>query len=196
MQQSSLYSINPDIAIETVNYKIETLPSITIQTAAVAQTATIANLSRITFYDTYAQYNTKENMDQFIAEHFSMDALTSQISDPNNIFLIAYMDDLPVGYVKMREGKIPEGLGEDNAIEIERIYALKNVIGQGVGKSLMLESVATAKAKGKKAVWLGVWQQNSSALQFYKKFGFEEFGTHIFMLGEDPQTDFLMRKMI
>ena len=191
-----MYSINPDIAIETDNYKSETLPSITIQTVTVAQTATIANLSRITFYDTYAQYNTKENMDQFIAEHFSMDALTSQINDSNNIFLIAYMDDIPVGYVKMREGKIPEELGEDKAIEIERIYALKNVIGQGVGKSLMLESIVTAKTKGKKVVWLGVWQQNSSALQFYKKFGFEEFGTHVFMLGEDPQTDFLMRKAI
>ncbi|MBS1669174.1 MAG: GNAT family N-acetyltransferase [Bacteroidetes bacterium] len=182
--------------METANYKSKTLSSITIQTATVAQTADIANLSRITFYDTYAQFNTKENMDQFITEHFSIAALTSQINDHNNIFLIAYMDNQPVGYVKMREGKIPEGLGEEKAIEIERIYALKNVIGQGVGKSLMLESIATAKAKGKKMIWLGVWQQNSSALQFYKKFGFKEFGTHIFMLGEDPQTDFLMRKMI
>jgi ribosomal protein S18 acetylase RimI-like enzyme len=44
-----------------------------------------------------------------------------------------------------------------------------------------------------KYVWLGVWEQNHRALQFYKKNGFVPFDTHIFKLGNDEQTDIMMK---
>jgi len=45
-------------------------------------------------------------------------------------------------------------------------------------------------------VWLGVWEENLRAISFYKKNGFEEFDKHIFKLGDDEQTDIMMKKKL
>jgi len=45
-------------------------------------------------------------------------------------------------------------------------------------------------------VWLGVWEENPRAIKFYKKNGFVEFDKHTFVLGEDEQTDILMKKIL
>ncbi len=42
-------------------------------------------------------------------------------------------------------------------------------------------------------LWLGVWEKNEPAILFYEKQGFVPFDTHGFMLGNDLQTDILMR---
>ena len=54
----------------------------------------------------------------------------------------------------------------------------------------------SAVAKTLDTVWLGVWEHNPKAIEFYKRCGFEVFDKHIFVLGNDPQNDLLMRKQI
>ena len=44
-----------------------------------------------------------------------------------------------------------------------------------------------------KYIWLGGWEENVSAISFYKKNGFAEFDKYIFRLGDDDQTDIMMR---
>ena len=154
----------------------------------------IADMSRQTFYETFAASNTKENMEHFMNEVFTKDALVKEAGAEENIFLLAYDDDQPVGYVRMRHSKkIPE-LNNADAIEIARIYATASSIGKGVGKALMAKCIAIATEQNKDILWLGVWEKNQRAIDFYSKWGFEKFGTHIFKLGDDPQTDWLMKK--
>jgi ribosomal protein S18 acetylase RimI-like enzyme len=50
-----------------------------------------------------------------------------------------------------------------------------------------------AKQKKFTTVWLGVWEENKKAIQFYTKNGFVAFDQHIFKLGDDEQTDIMMR---
>jgi ribosomal protein S18 acetylase RimI-like enzyme len=69
-----------------------------------------------------------------------------------------------------------------------------NSIGKGIGKALMLKCIEIAREKKSDVLWLGVWENNQRAIDFYTKWGFEKFSTHIFMLGDDPQTDWLMKK--
>jgi ribosomal protein S18 acetylase RimI-like enzyme len=45
-------------------------------------------------------------------------------------------------------------------------------------------------------VWLGVWEKNLRAISFYEKNGFIAFDQHIFQLGDDRQTDIMMKKLI
>jgi ribosomal protein S18 acetylase RimI-like enzyme len=82
------------------------------------------------------------------------------------------------------------------AIEISRIYVTKQSKGRGVGKALMDKCIGTATEMNKAQIWLGVWEHNLHAINFYKKAGFEKYGEHIFMLGSDPQTDWLMKKQL
>lgn len=167
---------------------------ISIQQANPADSSLIARLSRQTFLETFAAQNTPENVEIFLSKQFSVIMLEEEVLDMTNIFFLAYKGDQPVGYAKMREGKKLEALGGVPAIEIARIYAVKEAIGTGVGKALMLQCIQTAKNLEKKILWLGVWERNFPGILFYERWGFEKFGTHIFMLGDDPQTDWLMKK--
>jgi diamine N-acetyltransferase len=156
----------------------------------------IADLSRQTFYETYVGYNTKENMDKFMNEQFTKQALMKEVEMPGNIFLLAYSDNEVKGYARMRESKTPAELGNVNTIEIARIYACTNVIGKGIGSALMQKCISVAKENGKKIIWLGVWPKNQRAVDFYIKWGFEKFAEQNFILGTDIQQDWLMKKCL
>jgi ribosomal protein S18 acetylase RimI-like enzyme len=164
--------------------------------ATAADSELIADLSRQTFYEAFQSQNTKENMDKFMAEQFSKEQLMKEVGAKDNLFLLAYFSDEPVGYARIRENNSPPELGISNALEIARIYATANSIGKGVGKALMQKCIDIATEKKAAAIWLGVWEHNRRAIDFYKHWGFEKFSTHIFMLGDDPQNDWLMKKIL
>ncbi|WP_221405412.1 N-acetyltransferase [Flexibacter flexilis] len=45
-------------------------------------------------------------------------------------------------------------------------------------------------------VWLGVWEQNAKAIRFYEKNSFVAFDKHIFILGDEAQTDIMMQLVL
>jgi len=167
---------------------------IRIQVATTADAALIADLSQQTFYETFASQNTKEDMDKFMNEQFSKEALIKEVGEPGNIFLLAYDGDEAVGYVRMREGEKRSEFENKSSIEIARIYAVQSSIGKGVGKALMKQCLITAVANQIEIIWLGVWEENNRAIRFYQQWGFEKFAEHDFILGNDRQTDWLMKK--
>jgi ribosomal protein S18 acetylase RimI-like enzyme len=169
---------------------------IIVQHASPSDAELIADLSRQTFYETYKSYNTKENMDKFMNEQFTKQALMKEVETPGNIFLLAYSNNEVKGYVRMRESKTPPELGNLNPIEIARIYASTNDIGKGVGSALMEKCIEVAKENGKQIIWLSVWPKNQRAIDFYIKWGFEKFAEQIFILGNDVQLDWLMKKLL
>lgn len=168
--------------------------TVTIRLADPSEAGLIADISRQTFYDTFAEHNTPENMEKFMNEQFTREKLMGELYDPNSIFLLAIVDEDIAGYARMREVSNPPELGDRPAIEIARIYALSKVIGRGVGRALMEHCIEVATKLQKAVIWLGVWEHNIRAIAFYEKWGFTKFGEHIFALGDDPQTDWLMKK--
>ena len=169
---------------------------ITIRFATKHDAELIADMSRQTFYDTFASQNTKEDMDKFMNEQFTREALMEEVGAENNIFLLAYDEEQPVGYARIRENNNPPSLGTSNAIEIARIYAATHAIGKGIGKMLMQKCIEIAKAGNREVVWLGVWEKNKRAIDFYIKWGFEKFADHDFVLGNDVQKDWLMKRTL
>ena len=169
---------------------------INVRHASPSDAELIADLSRQTFYETYASYNTKEDMDKFMNEQFTRQALMKEVETPGNIFLLAYSDNEVKGYVRMREGKTPSELDNLNIIEIARIYACTNAIGKGIGSILMQKCIEVAKENEKQIIWLSVWPKNQRAVDFYIKWGFEKFAEQIFILGNDVQRDWLMKKVV
>ncbi len=169
---------------------------ITIRFGTTADADLIADLSRQTFYETFAASNTREDMDKFMNETFSREALMKEVGAEGNIFLLAYDGQEAVGYARMREGELRPEFSGKPSIEIARIYAVRSCIGKGVGKILMQQCIDIALDNKKELIWLGVWEKNDRAIAFYQKFGFEKFATHDFVLGNDVQTDWLMKKNI
>ncbi len=164
--------------------------------ATTADMLPLRQLSIVTFTDTYAAYNTPENMQLYIDTYFNTERLLSELSDSNTQFFLAYINDGLAGYVKLRTTEELVELAGVRHIEIERIYVLNAFKGMKIGKKLVGHAVDVAKEQQYQVLWLGVWDQNTNALAFYLNQGFIIFGEHAFVLGTDPQRDWLMKKML
>jgi ribosomal protein S18 acetylase RimI-like enzyme len=175
-------------------FSILFMSEIIIRLATEKDAELITELSRKTFYDSFAADNTKDNMDKFMNEQFIKQKLLDEVKQPWHIFFLAFANDEPVGYVKMRDSSVPPDLVNQSCIEIARIYSVQHKIGKGVGRMLMQTCHDIANQKKKKILWLGVWEKNQRAIDFYTKWGFEKFSEQNFVLGDDVQRDWLMKK--
>ena len=152
----------------------------------------LSELGAKTFYDTFAKDNTPENIDLYIKESFSPEIQFNELSEPDVIFLIAESEGIPIGYTQLIMNSKDESINGTRPLEIRRIYASQEYLGKGVGKELMKATISEARQLGCDCVWLGVWEKNQRAIDFYKKWGFREVGTHLFSVGDDPQNDLVM----
>ncbi len=169
----------------------------TITKANVDDAMQVAAISRTTFYEAFAADNTEADMELHLNQYYSVEKMKAELQDPLACFFLAYSNNELIGYLKMSlHAKPKEEISLDAPIELERIYSLKKMIGKGVGKLLMQTAIAFAKEKEKKTMWLGVFQKNETAILFYKKWGFEIYGEHEFVVGKDVQTDWLMKKLL
>jgi ribosomal protein S18 acetylase RimI-like enzyme len=156
----------------------------------------LAELGARTFFETFAADNTPEDMAAYLAVAFSPAQQAAELADPHGLFLIAEANGTTVGYAMIRSGNVPEAVTGDRAIELVRLYVSRESLGSGVGAALMQACIGEAKQRGYETLWLGVWEHNARAQAFYRKWNFHEVGTHVFKVGDDPQTDLLMQRSI
>ncbi|GAA4014747.1 GNAT family N-acetyltransferase [Hymenobacter fastidiosus] len=165
------------------------------RTAPVA--AQLAELGHQTFQETFAATNTAGDMAAFLAENFSPAKQLAELQDPKTTFLLGQMVQEVIGYAKLRTGSalgLEPRKAVDDRLEIERLYVREDWIGTGLGASLMRRALEEARTQSCRTVVLGVWEHNQRALAFYQRFGFRPIGTHEFRVGNDIQTDLILRK--
>ena len=80
--------------------------------------------------------------------------------------------DTPVGYVVLCFGYSLEWLGRDAFVD--EFYLREEYRGRGWGRETMAFVEEAARADGIRTLHLEVVQQNSAALQLYRKLGFQE----------------------
>jgi ribosomal protein S18 acetylase RimI-like enzyme len=180
----------------TVSKKSNTVESITIRKVMSSDLKQLQHISKQTFYETFSPANTEENMRKYLEEDLSAERLKKEINNPGSEFYFAILNDDIIGYMKLNTGNAQTEINDFNALEIERIYVLKEYLGKKVGQILFEKAVHVARQKKASFIWLGVWEENKRAISFYKKNGFEEFGRHLFKLGDDEQTDIMMKREV
>ncbi len=156
----------------------------------------LAEVGARAFAEAFAEENTPENLAAYLASAFSPGIQAAEIADPAGCFLIAQSGETTIGYARLRTGTNPPEIRDPNPIELQRIYVLNDWLGHKVGAALMRASLENAAANGHTTIWLGVWERNLRAIAFYQRWGFEQVGTHVFQLGDDSQTDWIMRRGI
>lgn len=167
--------------------------TIEIRKATIADLETIQSISQKTFMETFAAVNTPENIDNYNQQSFNLEQLTSEINNPDSQYYLAFSESEAVGYLKINFGKAQTEEGKENSLEIQRIYVLQAFHGKKLGQLLVDKAIAVAQQTAVDYIWLGVWEENHKALQFYNKNGFVVFDKHIFTMGNDQQTDLLMQ---
>ena len=163
-----------------------------IKIAKVDDAEQLCEIGAKTFVETYGEQNTPENLQNYLQEKFNKEQILGEIQTPKTIFLLVEFKDEIIGYAKMRSNIVENP--DEKSLEIERIYITKNHHGMKYGAALMQKCIDVATENKYESIWLGVWEHNPKAFNFYQKWGFEVFGEHIFQLGDDAQTDFLMKK--
>ena len=156
----------------------------------------IKDISEKTFYETFSEENTKEDMESYLIETFSYDVLESEMKNSGSKFYIAENNGQVAAYMKLNFDKAQTEPGHDNTLEVQRIYVLQEYKGRSIGKLLMEKALEVGKSNNLDYIWLGVWENNINAIGFYEKLGFVKFDTHIFILGEDKQIDNLMKLIL
>lgn len=153
----------------------------------------LQQISRITFSETFAEHNTEEDLNKYLQEQLSLNKLVEELNNNYSEFYFASENERVIGYLKLNWEKAQTELIDEAAFEIERIYILKEYFGKGLGQFLLDHAIIIGKAHQLTFIWLGVWEKNSRAIRFYEKNGFKIFSSHLFTLGNDIQTDLLMK---
>ena len=166
---------------------------IKIEQISIQQIEQLQQIGRQTFEETFAKSNSAENMAKYLEEAYSHEKLSAELNDPNSFFYFAILDQKVIGYLKLNMGVSQTELKDNDALEIERIYVIKEFHGKNVGQLLFDKAIEIAKENHVAYVWLGVWEENKRAIKFYTKNGFVEFDQHVFVLGDEAQTDIMMK---
>ena len=169
------------------------MKEIVIKEATLSDISLLQTICKQTFHETYSKKNTEEDMKKHQNEKFSTENLIAELKNKNSKIYFAILDNDVTGYLKLNFGEAQTELQDSNALEIERIYVLQEFQGKNVGQMFYQTAIQVAKQINANYIWLGVWEENPRAICFYKKNGFIEFDKHIFILGDDKQTDIMMK---
>jgi ribosomal protein S18 acetylase RimI-like enzyme len=163
-----------------------------VQRVQKADLLSLQEISRQTFFDTFADVNTPADMRQYLEENLSLEQLAKEWSHPATQFYMVKQHDEVLAYLKINEADAQTERREEASLEIERIYVRQADQGKGIGQFLLEFAIQITNDKKLKVIWLGVWEHNLNAIRFYQKNNFQFFGKHSFFLGQDEQTDLLM----
>ncbi|MEM9501372.1 MAG: GNAT family N-acetyltransferase [Pseudomonadota bacterium] len=156
----------------------------------------LRDLAEETFVETFEAQNSAKTIAVYIADAFAIDRVTAEYHEPRSQFYFARQEGAIAGYLKLNEDSAKTEQDMLAAMEIERIYARQSFHGKGIGKAMLEAAVTAAHNAQVDWLWLGVWEENPRAIAFYERNGFERFGRHVFMMGNEAQTDILMRRRV
>ncbi|QJD97479.1 GNAT family N-acetyltransferase [Mucilaginibacter robiniae] len=169
-------------------------PVISIKKLTAADAPQLLTISKQTFFDAFFYLNQPEDMELYAAQAFTLKQLLQEITTPSSAFYWAILNNKPVGFIKLNSGMAQNEFQDYNSLEIERLYVLASHQRLQIGSLLMEFAIAEARKNRNQFIWLGVWEHNHQAIRFYQRWGFVTYGSHTFMLGNDQQTDLLMRR--
>lgn len=166
---------------------------VTFKKCSATDLDTLLEVSRTTFRDAFEEQNDPEDFKAYMSTAFDKKNIRQQLENQDSSFYFVYSDGLLAGYFKINEHTAQTEVKLAESIELERIYVVKEFQGRQIGSTILQEVLRLAKKGRKTFIWLGVWQKNTEAVRFYERHGFLKFGTHPYFIGDDQQTDWLMR---
>jgi diamine N-acetyltransferase len=154
----------------------------------------LQEISYRTYNDTFEHLNTSSNMKAYFEKAFNYNQLRDELLNRNSNFYFLFTEGELAGYLKINEYQVQTDIYDPKSLELERIYVKKAFQGNGLGRTLMDKAIEVAIDREKSYIWLGVWEKNVKAIQFYQDNGFYKIGKHSFFMGEEKQTDYIMKK--
>ena len=170
----------------------------TVRLGTVDDAERLGVMASAVFVDTFGAGSKPETMASYLAQAFHPAQVAAELADTENRFLLAVAGGTReeiIGYAKLRfaPGEEPECVtGPLPIAELERFYVRYHWHGTGVADTLMEKSLQTAVVQRVQTLWLGVYEDNPRAQRFYSRWGFTDVGEHLFLFGDEEETDRVM----
>ena len=157
----------------------------------------IALLGRVTFTETFGHlFRDQKDLIDYYNHTFSVQKIENGMKKQNNIFWIAFVNQLPVGYAKLKLNSQSEFIDSKDVCQLQKIYVLKDFLSMNIGFELQDSLLKKAKDLSFDKIWLSVLNSNERAINFYKKTGFEKIGNHDFQIGKENFEFIAMNKQL
>ena len=125
----------------------------------------------------FAHHWEKNGLEVYLAEQFSINRLTSDVNHPDFTYYFIKEGNKSIGFIKVNLAAKLENYPIESVAELEKIYILPAMKGQGIGKKALTAIIQKIKAIGKKVFFLCVIDTNKTAIKFYEKLGFQFHST-------------------
>ena len=156
----------------------------------------LSQVAKQTFRETFAHDNTEEQLQEYFEEAYSLRVLSAELENPESATYFIMHEEEIAGFLKVNWGNAQTEKELENAFEIQRLYVLQTYQGFELGKQLFEFALELAENSGFSWTWLGVWEHNTKAQAFYNRYGFEKFSQHSFLVGQQVDTDWLLKKKL
>jgi ribosomal protein S18 acetylase RimI-like enzyme len=170
---------------------------LTIRTAIPGDEKALSLVGGATFLETYAHMIPGGDLVSHCATRHSAGAYAAWLADPSvTIWLAETEAHAPIGYLVLTRATLPVDAPHPQDLEVQRIYVLSRFQRTGMGYALMNLAVQKAVAKGAERVVLGVHKENTKALAFYQRQGFETIDERQFHVGASVFCDAVLARAL
>lgn len=158
--------------------------SFSIIRADVCHTAAIATIGKKSFRTAFGPlFRNKEELFEYLEKTYDPIKLTRSIKKENNIYFIAFLDEQPIGFTKVKINSLNENIESIAQMELQKIYVLPEYQGCGTGTSLLNQVKYLAKDTCPDYIWLDAYVSNERVIRFYQKNGFQKISKQYFTIG-------------
>jgi GNAT superfamily N-acetyltransferase len=173
-----------------------------IRLAEPSEALQLATLGAMLFRQAYEATHPEPTLSEYLDSSFAVPHLARTLDDPaSTILVINSINGSWIGYAELHQGTptapttvLTRTLPGVAPMEIVRFYVDRAWHGHGVAQALMQACEERARTSACDALWLQAWQHAAQALRFYKKVGFEVYGTAVFSFGERADGDLILAR--
>ena len=171
--------------------------SFILRIAEINDSNLLSELGRICFLEAFGKDNSEEDLKNYLEESFKEEEIKSELENKNITYLIAVDENIEaIGYAKLNREEKPEELKDAPSVQLQRIYVRQKIKGKKIGALMMQKCMDIAKNENRRFLWLTVWEENKTAIDFYFKLGFEICGHRYFRIGKKIDDDYMMKKEV
>lgn len=145
----------------------------------------ISDVGQISFVESHGISGPDKDIQQYIGQAFSLEAITKELNDKKNNYYLIYYNDRIAGYSNIIYNAVNPKIESPNVTKLDRLYILKEFHGLKLGTALFEFNIQLSKENKQIGLWLYVWTGNKPALSFYKKAGMEIIANTSFKISED-----------
>lgn len=156
-----------------------------IRPASTEDAEMVALLGRLTFTETFGYLfdGYVGDLRTYLDGTFGVSKIRRSLGEPDNRYWLGMVDGLPVSYAKLKYPSPSPLLDGVHPAQLQKIYVLREFVGQGIGRPMLDSVLADARSRGIRRVWLDVLKENARAIRFYEREQFTALGEDRYMIG-------------